>query len=74
VKLIAVGEALDRANTPGTDVARARLTRAHGFAVDDHRTRAAVSLAAAVLRAGQAEVVAKHVQERFVRWRIDAAF
>ena len=43
-----------------------------GCAVDQHRAGAATALAAAVLGAGQAEVVAQHAEQRPIAIGVDA--
>ena len=44
-----------------------RLAGVRPLAVDQHRAGAALALAAAVLRAGQSQVLAQHVQQRPLR-------
>src|SRR5262249_27863491 len=57
-------EALDGGDGLRLDLAHGRDARAHGLAVDVHGARAAERHAAAVLRAGEAELLAEHPEER----------
>src|SRR5690606_9261746 len=49
-----------------------RDTRSHGAAVQQHRTRAALALAAAVLGTGEVEVLAEHREQALRGIRLDA--
>ena len=46
-------------------------TRAHRLAVDEHRARTALSLAASLLRARESAFVAEHVEQARHRMRLD---
>ena len=52
---------------------RLREARAHGLAVDEHGAGAALALAAAVLGAGQVELVAQNAKQALRRVGLDAA-
>ena len=58
-----VGEALDRADVGALDLADRHEAAVDDRAVDEDRAGAALAFAAALLRAGQAEVLAQHVEE-----------
>ena len=66
-------EALDRDDLLARDLRDRRLARAHGGAIEEHRARAALALAATVLRARQIETVAQRREERLVGRGVEAA-
>src|SRR6185503_15545096 len=55
--------ALDRRDARAVDLARGDDARVDRLAVDEHRARAALALAAALLAAGEPEVVAQDVEQ-----------
>ena len=57
------GEALDGAHVAAIDLADGHQAGVHHLAVEEHRAGAALALAAALLGAGQAEVLAQHVEQ-----------
>ena len=58
---------LDRDDGFSLEERRFRLARLHRLAIDEHRARAAVTFTAAVLGAGQVEVVPQHREQRLRR-------
>ena len=54
---------LDRRDRRALDLAHRHQARVDHRAVDQHRARAALALAAALLGAGQAQVLAQHVEQ-----------
>jgi hypothetical protein len=46
---------------------RKHEARTHGLSVDEHRARATFTFRAALLRAGQPDVVAQNIEERVMR-------
>ena len=72
VQLAVLLEALDGGDLAGGDRAELGDARARRRAVDQHRAGAATALAAAVLGAGQAEVVAEHAEQRPIAIGVDA--
>ena len=57
------GQALDRANVPALDLADRHEAAVDDLAVEQHRARPALALAAALLGPGQAEVQAQDVEQ-----------
>src|SRR5579872_1831202 len=60
-------QALDRRNLFRANRRYRSLARAHSLAIKVHRARAAKSHSAAVLRAGQVELVTQHPEQRSIR-------
>ena len=65
-------ETLDRDDLLARGLGQRRLAGRRRLPVEEHGARAALSLAAAVLGAGQVEPVAEDGEERLVRRRVDA--
>ena len=66
VQLVAVGEALDRRDLAAVGLQREVGARVHGLAVEQHHAGAALGVVAALLGAGQADLVAHHRQQASV--------
>src|SRR2546428_558369 len=73
MKLGAAREPFDGRHVGVADRHRQREAREHRRAVDEHGARAALAELAAVLRAGEAELLTKDFEERVVRLRRDGA-
>src|SRR6266545_248320 len=67
------GEALDRGDPRALGPLHRHQARAHGLAVLDDHTAAAVAVGAAVFDAGQAQIVAQHVHQVGLRRGADLA-
>ena len=67
-----LGEPLDRDDAPGSGLGDRRLAGGLRLAVEEHHARAALALAAAVLRPGHLETVAEDPEEGLVGRRFDA--
>jgi hypothetical protein len=66
VQLRAAREALDRLYVAAFALQRELEARKHRLAVDQHRAGAALAELAAVLGAGQMELLAQHLEQRLV--------
>ena len=64
---LASGEALDRRDLAPLHERREREARLHALAVHQHRAGAALAEAAALLRAGQVQVLAQGIEQRGAR-------
>ena len=73
VELPIRAETLDRLDAMTGERRRARRARANGFAIDEDRARAALALAAAVLRARQLERFAQHPEQAAIWICVDGA-
>src|SRR4051812_23700989 len=67
MQLVAFGDALDRRDLAALGLDAEHQARAHDLAVGDDRAGAAIARAAAFLAAGQAELVAQHVEHGLLR-------
>src|SRR5580658_9514439 len=65
-------DAFDRGDLAVTHAVRQRRTGIHGDSLDDDGAGAAFAMIAAELRAGQTELVADRVGQRFLRQNVDA--
>ena len=72
VQAVAVRQALDRGDLAALVLHRQRQAGVDALAVDQHRAGAAGALVAALLGAGEAEVVAQQVEERGAQVDVDA--
>ena len=66
-----VAEPFDRDDVASFDLRERHEARAHRLAVDEHRARAALAFAAAFLRAGEAALLAQHVEQPRHRMRVE---
>ena len=73
MQLTVGGEALDRRDAPTVGLDREDEARIDAHVIEQHGARAALADEAALLRAGQPEVVAQDLEERVVRLDLDAA-
>ena len=62
-RLVPVGEPVGGGDLAAVTVARERQAREDAAAVEQHRARAALAVVAALLRAGDAELVAQRVEQ-----------
>ena len=60
------GQTFDGRHASAGALHRERQTREHGLAVDQHRARAALAELAAVLGAGELQILAEHLEQRLV--------
>ena len=67
VQFLALGHALDCADLAALRLCAQNEARADEAAIDGDGTRAAIARAAAFFSAGQAEAVAQHVHQAFIR-------
>ena len=61
---LALGQTLNRRDLSPLDESRERQARFHAFAVHQHRAGAALPKAAALLRAGEVQVLAQSIEQR----------
>ena len=73
IELPVRAETLDGLDAMTGERGGARRARANRFAIDEDRARAALALAAAVLRAGQIERFAQHPEQAAIRIDVDGA-
>ena len=69
----AVGHALDGRDLAPLALDRKHQAGEHGLAVDQDRARPALAELAAVLGAGEVQLLAEHLEQRLVRRREDVA-
>src|ERR1043165_9163682 len=72
MQIRAAREALDRGDVRIAELLWEREARQHRHAVDEHRARAALAELAAVLRAGEVQLLAQHLEQRVMRLGRDA--
>src|SRR5262249_30251345 len=73
VQQIAVRQALDGGHPAGIALPGGDQARVDGLAVEHHGARAALALAAALLGAGQPQILAQHVEQPLPRRYVDRA-
>ena len=73
VQHVAAREPLDRRDRAAVALARRDEARVDDLAVEHHRARAALAFAAALLRAGEPQVLAQHVEQALPRRALDGA-
>src|SRR5581483_4561014 len=73
VKLPAARESFDRGDVRPPRLAHRHEAGVDHFAVNDHRTRAALAFAAAFLRPGQPQILAQHVEQPLQGRRVNFA-
>ena len=67
MKLGSVGHSLDRFHFTTFRVETEHQTRKNRTPIDEHRTRAALAQFAAVLRAGEIQILTQNFEQRLVR-------